>query len=298
MNQTRRKTVSRSLGQDLTQPTLAVVLATALAFPSGSVIARNPANVVLHNTSIGVAVGGITVSPDNESVYVAGYAPGSGLSHLVILNTHFFSITSDLVLTGQVGAVDVAISHYGHKVYVSNFASQTVSIVSTATNTVIGQLSVGPVPLGLAVSPNGKELWVANSGTAPAFNNGTISVFDTATGKAIALINVGGSPTQVVFEKTGKFAFGGAILPDGSSLYVNNGLSTINNLLVKNGTLKDVVVVFPNTVPPGAQQLGQTVLTLDGKFLYVTNPSLNEVSWATTGNDVAAQLSPISVSPG
>jgi YVTN family beta-propeller protein len=190
------------------------------------------------------------------------------------------------------------------------------------------------VPLALAVSPNGKELWVANSGTTPAFNNGTISVFDTATGKAIALINVGGSPTQVVFEETGKFAFvvnqyqggfvsvvdtvthdiktqnfgggivinpfpfGGAILPDGSSLYVNNGLSTINNLLVKNGTLKDVVVVFPNTVPPGAQQLGQTVLTLDGKFLYVTNPSLNEVSWATTGNDVAAQLSPISVSPG
>jgi DNA-binding beta-propeller fold protein YncE len=148
------------------------------------------------------------------------------------------------------------------------------------------------------------------------------------------LINVGGSPTQVVFDKTGKlafvvnqyqggfvsvidavthdiktqsfgggivnnpFAFGGAILPDGSSLYVNNGLAIINNLLVKNGALKDVVVVFPNTVPPGAQQLGQTVFTRDGKFLYVANPDLNEVSWATTDNDVAAELSPISVSPG
>jgi YVTN family beta-propeller protein len=217
---------------------------------------------------------------------------------------------------------------------VTNFASETVSVISTATNTVVGQLSVGPVPLGLAVSPDGKELWVANSGTTPAFNNGTVSVFDTATHRAIALINVGGSPTQVVFEKTGKlafvvnqyqggfvsvigtvthdiktqnfgggivnnpFAFGGAILPDGSSLYVNNGLSTINNLLVKNGTLKNAVVVFPNTVPLGVQQLGQTILTRDGKFLYVANPGLNEVSWATTDNDVAAQLSPISVSPG
>jgi DNA-binding beta-propeller fold protein YncE len=148
------------------------------------------------------------------------------------------------------------------------------------------------------------------------------------------LINVGGSPTQVVFEKTGTLAFvlnqyqagfvsvintvshdiknqnfgagivkspyyfGEAILPNATTLYVNNGSATINNLLVNNGTLKDVVVVFPNTVPPASQQLGQPVFTRDGKFLYVADPDLGQISWATTENDQAQQLSPISVSPG
>jgi DNA-binding beta-propeller fold protein YncE len=148
------------------------------------------------------------------------------------------------------------------------------------------------------------------------------------------LINVGGSPTQVVFEKTGTLAFvlnqyqagfvsvintvshdiknqnfgagivkspyyfGEAILPNATSLYVDNGSATINNLLVKNGTLKDAVAVFPLTVTPASQQLGQPVFTRDGKFLYVADPDLAQVSWATTENDQAQQLSPISVSPG
>jgi DNA-binding beta-propeller fold protein YncE len=94
------------------------------------------------------------------------------------------------------------------------------------------------------------------------------------------------------------YYLGEAILPNAASLYVNNGSATINNLLVKNGTLKDAVVVFPNTVPPASQQLGQPVFTRDGKFLYVADPDLGQVSWATTENDQAQQLSPISVSPG
>ena len=334
MHQTR-KTVSHWVGWRLTPAIPAIILAIGLALPSSSVMARNPANVVLNNTPTGLVVGGITVSPKNDSVYVAAYAPTSGLpSHLVVINAYFGTITADLPLTGQAEAVDVAISPDGRRVFVTNFVSGTVAIVATARNAVIGTLSVGPYPFGLAVSPDGKELWVANSGSTPLFNNGTVSVYDIATRKPIALINVGGSPTQVVFDKTGKVAFalnqhlpgfvsvidaatreiknanfaagivknplgfGEAILPGDTSLYVDNQFATINNLLVKNGTLKNVVTVFPTSVPPSLQGLGQPVITRDGKFLYVANPSLNQVSWATTENDLAQQLSPISVSPG
>lgn len=335
MNETCGKKVPRRLGWHLAPALPALTLAIALALPSGSVVAQNPANVVLNNIPTGLVIEGLTVSPNSQFVYVAGFSRGRGSpSHLFIINAQFPTITANIRLKGESKAVDVAISSDGRTAYVTNFKSKTVSVVSTATQTVIGTLGVGPSPVGVTVSPNGKELWVANSGGAPGFNNGTVSVFSTATLKPIALINVGGSPTQVVFEEVGNlafvlnqfgtgfvsvidganhkimngnfgsgiinnpYAFGEAILPSATSLYVNNGLATINDLLIMTGTLKDLVTVFPSTVPPSSQQLGQSVITPDGNFLYVANPDLNQVSWVTTENDLAQQLSPINVSPG
>jgi YVTN family beta-propeller protein len=179
-----------------------------MALPAGSLIARNPANVVLQNIVTGVIVEGIAVSPNNESVYVAGFSTASGLpSHLVVLDARLATIKADVLLAGQAGALDVALSREGSRAYVTNYYSQTVSVISTASNAVVRQFGAGPFPLGLAVSPDGKELWVANSGSPPLFNNGTVSVFDTTIHRPIALINVGGNPTQVVFEKTGELAF-------------------------------------------------------------------------------------------
>jgi YVTN family beta-propeller protein len=331
MDQTSRKMMPR---WHLAPTISTFILAIEFVLPSSFVIAQNPANVVLNNTRTGLVVEGLTVSPDSQSVYVAGYSHTNHLpSHLVVINAPSATINVDLLLKGESKAADVAIALDGHTAYVTNFGSHTVSIVSTVTNTVIKTLRVGPFPLGLALSPNGKELWVANSGTT-SFNNGTVSVFDTATLTPVALINVGGSPTQVVFEPGGKVAFvlnqqgsgfvsvidavmhritngnfgagivsnpftrGAAVLPSATSLYVDNEFATIDNLLVTNGTLKDVVTVFPPTVPPASQRLAQPVITPDGEFLYVADPKLNQVSWATTVNDLAQQLSPISVAPG
>lgn len=332
MDQIRRKMVSR---WHLAPTIYAVILAIALVLPSTLVIAQNPANVVLKNIRTGLVVGGLTVSPNSQSVYVAGYSNlKQSPSHLVVINAPSAAIAADLLLKGESKAVDVAISLDGLTAYVTNFDSHTVSLVSTVTNTVIKTLAVGPFPLGLAVSPNGKELWVANSGSAPSFNNGTVSVFDTATLTSIALINVGGSPTQVIFKPGEKVAFvlnqaehgfvsvidtvthritnghfgsgivknpyalGSAILPNATSIYVNNKFATINNLLVMAGTLKNLVTVFPTAVPPASKRLAQPVITPDGELLYVADPKLNQVSWVTTENDLAQQLSPISVSPG
>src|SRR5215467_14560911 len=76
--------------------------------------------------------------------------------------------------------------------YITNIGDNTVSVIDTATNTVIGSpIPVGLAPLGVAVTPDGSKVYVANSGAA------TVSVIDTATNTVSATITVGSRPTGV-----------------------------------------------------------------------------------------------------
>ncbi|HEX3496856.1 MAG TPA: beta-propeller fold lactonase family protein, partial [Methylocella sp.] len=59
--------------------------------------------------------------------------------------------------------------------YVVNEVSATVSVIDSATNTVVGTpIPVGKEPFGVAVAQDGKHAYVANRGS----NN--VSVIDTA----------------------------------------------------------------------------------------------------------------------
>ena len=81
----------------------------------------------------------------------------------------------------------------GSKVYVANYFSATVSVIDTATNTVIG----GPIPVGagasgVAVTSDGSKVYVAN------YVSNTVSVIDTATNTVIGgPIPVGTGPFAV-----------------------------------------------------------------------------------------------------
>jgi YVTN family beta-propeller protein len=46
--------------------------------------------------------------------------------------------------------------------YVANGGSDTVSVIDTATKMVVTTVGVGMVPDGVAVTPNGKHVYVAN----------------------------------------------------------------------------------------------------------------------------------------
>jgi YVTN family beta-propeller protein len=69
--------------------------------------------------------------------------------------------------------------------YITNANDSTVSVIDTATNTVIGSpIPVGSAPEGVAVTPDGSTIYVANLGA------NTVSVIDTATNTVI------GPPSQ------------------------------------------------------------------------------------------------------
>jgi len=93
----------------------------------------------------------------------------------------------------------VVVTPDGSKVYVANQNSLTVSVIDTATNTVIGYpIPVPSFPVGVAVTPDGAKVYVTNS-----FGN-TVSVIDTATNTVI------GSPIPVGDDHQGVAVKGSA----------------------------------------------------------------------------------------
>src|SRR4029453_7413460 len=66
--------------------------------------------------------------------------------------------------------------------YISKRFSHDVSVIDTATNTVVAMVPVGTNPYGVAVNPTGAFAYVANS------TSGDVSVIDTATNVVVASV--------------------------------------------------------------------------------------------------------------
>lgn len=146
--------------------------------------------------------------------------------------------------TIPVGAspVAVAVSPDGSTVYVTNFNSDTVSVIDVAAGTETRTIPTGANPRGIAVSPDGSTLWVTNYGA------GTVSEIDAASGTITRTITIGTYPYAVV------------VSPDGSTVYasaVGGGLGVI-----------DAVSGTSFSVPTGPGPQGLAVAP-DGSTVYV-----------------------------
>ncbi|WP_409018940.1 beta-propeller fold lactonase family protein [Brevundimonas vesicularis] len=109
--------------------------------------------------------------------------------------------------------------------YITNFGSNTVSVIDLASDTVIETIAVGRGPYGVATSRDGHRVYITN------FENSTVSVIDTASLSVVGTILVGHQPSGL------------ALTPDDSRLYVTNRLSgtvsvvnTLNNQVIQTIT--------------------------------------------------------------
>jgi YVTN family beta-propeller protein len=153
----------------------------------------------------------------------------------------------------------------------------TLWVIDTATGAVIGsQIPVGPNPYGVAVTPDGSTVYVANSGT------NTVSVIATATNTVVGSpITLGGNPIGV------------AVTPDGSKVYVANQGN-------QGGTVS-VIATATNTImgspiPVGGGPQGVAV-TPDGSKVYVANFGSNTVSVIATATNTVIGSPTVGNSP-
>jgi len=132
---------------------------------------------------------------------------------------------------------------------------------------------VGAAPGGIAVTPDGSRVYVANAG------DHTVSVIDTASHTVTATIGAAfGNPTGV------------AVTPDGSRVYVANQQSgSVSVINTRTNTVVAMVAV-------GSQPLGVAV-TPDGSRVYVANGASGTVSAIATATNTVIATVPVGTNP-
>jgi YVTN family beta-propeller protein len=153
-----------------------------------------------------------------------------------------------------------AIAGGGPFAYITNSASNNVSVIDTVTNNVTATVDVGSLPFGVAASPDGIKVYVAN------YLSNNVSVIDTATNTVTDTVNVGSLP------------FGIAVNPQGTRVYVANYL---NNTVSVICTAADTVIA---TVDVGRGPW-EVAVSPDGKKVYVTNFNNNNISVIDTATN-------------
>lgn len=171
----------------------------------------------------------------------------------------------------------IALSPDGTKVYVVNNFSLDVSVIDTATNTVIATFAhpggnVGQ-PRDVAFTPDGTEIWVSGGGCVDC-----ISIFSYPTNAPVATVtDVPGGGDWIGF------------LPDGSSSFVNNGCGGCGNLQ-KISTATNLVV---STLGWGNAGKGVAVAP-DGSAVYgatYSGPRVHRIDPSTNGSTGSVLLS-------
>ena len=202
---------------------------------------------------------------------------------------------------------------HGNTLYFADTGNDMVSIIDAATlnpknyNPAETDIHVGINPDDLAVSPDGTQLWVADTGpqTGPGAPT-NIEVISTATDSVTATLSLPSAPEQVAFSPSGATVYvttaaglwvfntatqqvtsvirglgdphGIAVSPDGSTVYVTN--TTDNVVEVIDAATAKVT----GTIPVGQLPWG-LALSAKGTTLYVADPDSNQVSVISTKTD-------------
>jgi 6-phosphogluconolactonase len=169
--------------------------------------------------------------------------------------------------------------------YVANLDSDAISAYSIAAGGSLRAVPGSPfkaaLPLGIAVTPDGKYLYTADT----AFSEG-VSAFSIAADGA--LTPIAGSPFSA---DTG--AWGLAIAPNGKHLYVaNSGAKDVSAYTIEsNGSLSTV----PGSPFAAGNGPDNMAITPNGQYLYVANEESNDLSAFSISESGA--LSPVNGSP-
>jgi len=251
-----------------------VAVANAVA---GTVSLINTAtNKVIATIPVGTQVVGVVFDPNGGRFYAVDPIGNSVVA--VSLPTNTVGTPIGVGSNPFLAAIGPAGTPAAGKLYVTNLGNSgignTVSVVDTTTKQVttviVGRDGAGPA--GLAVSPDGTRLWVANSSAD------TIAIVDTTTNKVIKTIPL---PSGAVYI---------ALSPDGHQAYVTNAdTTTVTVINTANYTTAGIVTV--------GQKPGAIAFSPDGSVAYVTNQSDNTVSVINTATKTAFKTITVGKTP-
>lgn len=233
-------------------------------------IAAASSKRVVATIPVGDSPAGIAITPDNRFAYVANNnndsLPNGNTVSVIDLKSNIVVTTISDVSFNE--PYTVTINKAGSIAYVTNSNGTTITLISTATNQVIGTITGFDGPSGMVITPDGTRAYVNNYGGPSGVGSGnatTVRVVDLNTNTIIGpAITVGLAPASL------------AISPDGAFVYVinyvdgNPGTGTISIIRTSDNT---VIGTIPGFSGPFAIAINHC-----GTRAYVTNFGSNNFS--------------------
>jgi YVTN family beta-propeller protein len=191
-------------------------------------------NTVTATITLGSHPSGVVITPDGRHAYVPNWDSSHGRGVVSVIDTHTSTVVDSITVSGLGGGPNgVAITPNGRHVYVATDHELAtaedqgkVSVIDTATNTVLTSIRGNPFPSTMTITPNGDFAYVLD-------NDGNPQVIDTATHEV-------SFPLEGVISN-GRIAF----TPDGLHAYVvSEGSDLVQVLEVATHSLVAVVDVF------------------------------------------------------
>lgn len=217
-----------------------------------------------------LVIGGTTSSQAQTRAYVVNFDGA-----VTVFDTDTNTVVDTISICPDFSCTPIipAATPNGTRLYVTNSLLDTVFVIDTLSNTVVDTITVGQNPFGIAITPDGKRAYVADTGA-------TISVIDTGSNRVIATIRDIDSPSGV------------AITPDGTRAYVSNGAGTVSVVDTGTNTIIDTILVLDSFGLP-ALGLVAIVITPDGTRAYVVSNFTGQISVInTTNNAVITTIQP------
>ena len=175
--------------------------AYATGYHSASLFVFNPATMTNTRTvALPYAAGdgprGASLSPDGSKIYLAG----TGGVRVLSTSTYATLATVPLPTGGQ--PLDTALSPDGSTLAVTDYLKNTVTLINTATNTVIRTINSAGA-FGVAFAPDGKTVYATN-----IFSK-SVSVITAATGaiRTTVTLPAGTFPSGIVASADGKYEY-------------------------------------------------------------------------------------------
>jgi YVTN family beta-propeller protein len=195
---------------------------------------------------------------------------------------------------------------HGSTLYFADAGNSTVAVINTKKlnpknfNPAEKLINVGLFPESVAVTPDGKQVWSADTGpqSSPASPSG-VSVISTGSDKVVAKLPLSGTPSSVAFSPSERRTYVAtsaglwiyrtqtrqvlrvirglgeprsvAVSPDGQTVYVT---ATDAGAVAVINAATDTVT---RTIKVG-ELPWQVIVSADGKTVYVANPDSDSVS--------------------